>query len=271
MISRVLLADALLKAGAAAGPVLGLDTGTSNAHLGIVNGGRLLASVAHPARSHGSDLPELAAALMSEAGLKFKDLAGIAVGIGPGSFTGLRVGVSYVKGLALAAAIKVAGVSSLQAIALTATVEPDIANVVTICPIIDARKGEVYTSLYHVAGDALERNSDDRVVKIELLIKELEGAVVFAGEAKAEEACEHFRKVGGRGEVVGNARLQLVGGFIAAIGAARMVDGDIEPISALAPRYVRPPDMTVKHTALKPGEAIHGTTRGRASPAVCGR
>jgi tRNA threonylcarbamoyladenosine biosynthesis protein TsaB len=269
MISRVLLAEALLKAGAAAGPVLGLDTGTLSAHLGIVSGGRVLASIAHPAKSHGADLPELVEALMGEAGLKFKDLAGIAVGIGPGSFTGLRVGVSYVKGLALAARIKVAGVPSLDAIALCAAGEPGDSDK-TICPVIDARKGELYTSLYRVAGDALERRTDDLVVKIELLIKELEGRVVFAGEAKAEEACEHFRKIGGRGEVVGNARLQLVGGFIAAIGAARVVEGDIDPIMGLEPRYVRPPDATVKHTALKPGEAIHGTSRGRASPAVRG-
>jgi hypothetical protein len=49
-----------------------------------------------------------------------------------------------------------------------------------------------------------------------------------------------------------------------------VVVGDIDPIMGLEPRYVRPPDATVKHTALKPGEAIHGTSRGRASPAVCG-
>jgi tRNA threonylcarbamoyladenosine biosynthesis protein TsaB len=271
MISRVLLADALLDAGAAAGPVLGLDTGTSNAYLGIVSGGRMLASVAHPAKSHGSDLPESVASLMGEAGLKFDNLAGIAVGIGPGSFTGLRVGLSYVKGIALATRIKVVGVPSLDVIALCAAGEPDTDSGATICPVIDARKGEVYTSLYHVSGDALERMTDDRVVKIELLIEELGGKVVFAGEAKAEEACEHFRRIGGRGEVVGSARLQLIGGFIAAIGAARVVEGDVEPIIGLEPRYVRPPDATVKHTALNPGEAIHGTTRGRASPAVCGK
>jgi tRNA threonylcarbamoyladenosine biosynthesis protein TsaB len=247
MIFRVLLADGLLKAGAATGPVLGLDTGTTSAHLGVVSEGRVLASVAHPAKSHGVDLPELVEAVMGQAGLKFKDLTGIAVGIGPGSFTGLRVGVSYVKGLALAVKTKVAGVPSLDAIALCAA-EARRDSSVTICPVIDARKGEVYTSLYHVAADALERREDDRVVKIELLVKELAGSVVFSGEVKAEEACEHFRDIGGSGEVVGNARLQLIGGFIAALGAARVVEGDLEPIMGLEPRYVRPPDATVKHT-----------------------
>src|ERR1700677_3727851 len=270
MISRVLLADGLLSAGAAAGPIMGLDTGTPTAHLGIVSGGRVLASLAHPAKSHGADLPELVEAVINAAGLNFKDIAGLAVGIGPGSSTGLRVGVSYVKGLALAAKLKVAGVPSLDAIALCAADEPGITVATTIVPVIDARKGEVYTSLYRVAGDALERRTDDRIVTLELLGQELEGPVIFVGEAKAEEACAHFRELGGSGVVAGNVRLQLIGGFIAAIGAARVVEGDIEPIMGLEPRYVRPPDATVKHTALKPGDAINGTTRGRSNPAVFG-
>src|ERR1700722_2253490 len=126
MISRVLLADGLLRAGSAIGPILGLDTGTQTAHLGIVSRGRVLTSIAHPAKSHGADLPELVDAVISAAGLHFKDIAGVAVGIGPGSFTGLRVGVSYVKGLALAAKLKVAGVPSLDAIALCAADEPSV-------------------------------------------------------------------------------------------------------------------------------------------------
>jgi len=237
MISRVLLADALLRAGAAAGPVLGLDTGTPIAHLGIVSEGRVLASVATPGRSHGANL--------LSAGLHFKDLAAIAIGIGPGSFTGLRVGVSYVKGLAFARKLKVAGVPSLDAIALCAADEADRDCGVTICPVIDARKGEVYTSLYGIANDALERRTDDRIVTLELLAMELQGRVIFAGDAKAEEASAHFSRDGGSGVAVGNARLQLVGGFIAAIGAARVVKGEIEPIMGLEPRYVRPSDATI--------------------------
>jgi tRNA threonylcarbamoyladenosine biosynthesis protein TsaB len=270
MISRVLLADSLMLAGASAGPVLGLDTGTQLAHLGLVNDGRIIASVTHSARSHGADLPDLAAALLAGVGLRFKDLAAVAVGLGPGSFTGLRVGLSYVKGLALGAKLKAVGVPSLDAIALTAADKIHPALGLTVCPIIDARKGEVYTSLYGVTDVALERRTDDLVIALELLSERLEGKIVFAGEAKAEEACAHFRSGGGDGEVVGNAQLQLIGGFIAAIGAARVARNDVDPIFALEPRYVRAPDATVRPIALKPGEAIHGTTRRRANPTVCG-
>jgi tRNA threonylcarbamoyladenosine biosynthesis protein TsaB len=246
MISRVLLADSLMRAGASAGPVLGIDTGTPLAHLGLVSDGRIIASAAHPARSHGADLPDLAATLLAGAGLRFKDLAAIAVGIGPGSFTGLRVGLSYVKGIALGAGLKTAGIPSLDAIALTAADKIHRASGVTVCPIIDARKGEVYTALYGVTDVALERRTDDLVIALELLPQHLEGTVIFVGEAKADEACAHFRSGGGDGEVVGNAQLQLIGGFIAAIGATRVAQNDVDPIFSLEPRYVRSPDAVVK-------------------------
>jgi tRNA threonylcarbamoyladenosine biosynthesis protein TsaB len=254
------LPDALLRSGAPAGPVLGIDTGTPIAHLGLVRDGRILASAAHPARSHGADLPDLTASLLASARLSFKDLTAIAVGLGPGSFTGLRVGLSYAKGLALGARLKLVGIPSLDAIALAAAAKIHRHPGLTICPLIDARKGEVYTSLYRVTDDALERKTDDLIVAFELLPRRLEGKVVFAGEAKAEEACALFRSGGGDCEVIGGAHLQLAGGFIAAMGAARVALNDVDPIMGLEPRYVRSPDATVKHSALKPGEAIHGTT-----------
>jgi len=271
MISRVLLADHLLRAGAAAGPIIGLDTGTPVAYLGLVSEGRILASVAGAAKSHGADLPIAVAGLLEAAGLRFKDLAALAVGIGPGSFTGLRVGLSYVKGLALAAKLQVVGVPSLDALALCAAEDIAADRGVTICPVIDARKGEVYTSLYHAAGDALEREIDDEVIALAQLVDRLSGRVIFVGETKAEEACSHFNLRGGYGEAVGNARLRLIGGLVAAIGAARVARGEVDPVFGLEPRYVRPSDATVKHTAVNPGEAIHGTTRGRANPAVFGQ
>jgi tRNA threonylcarbamoyladenosine biosynthesis protein TsaB len=181
------------------------------------------------------------------------------------------VGLSYVKGLALAAKLKVASVPSLDAIALCAVDGRAEDREVTICSIIDARKGEVYASLYRVADDALERKIGDELIALEKLTAQIEGNAIFAGEAKAEEACAHFNLRGGHGVAVGNARLQLIGGLIAAIGAARVAHGDADQIFSLEPRYVRPSDATVKLTALDPGEAIHGTTRGRANPAIFGQ
>src|SRR5579872_6725576 len=95
-------ADRLLELGAEAGPVLGLDTASETASLAIVGRGKVLVEMSRSAASHGAELPAAVAEAVSQAGISLKDLRAIAVGVGPGSFTGLRVSVAYVKGLALA-------------------------------------------------------------------------------------------------------------------------------------------------------------------------
>src|ERR1700680_4415781 len=157
MTYRVLSAEPLLAAGATAGSVLGLETGSGSASIGLVSGGRIIASMSREVKSHGADLPIMVDELLHEAGIAIPDLSAIAVGIGPGSFTGLRVGLSYAKGLAVGAHTQIVGIPSLDVIALCGSTSPLARIGVQICPVLDARKGEVYTSLYVVVADALEK------------------------------------------------------------------------------------------------------------------
>lgn len=271
MTYRVLLVDQLLAAGAAAGPVLGLETGTPVARIGIVGEGRVMASVNRPARSHGADLPDLVDAAMAEAGLRMADLAAIAVGIGPGSFTGLRVGLSYAKGLIIASSLKLVGISSLDAMALCGATRPEASAGTAICPLIDARRGEVYTSLYRVGADALERLSGDLVVTLEDFANQTAGEVVFVGEQKAQEACAFVqRRGGGVGAHAGNAELKLAGAYIAALGAERIARGESDRPESLEPRYVRPSGAAINSATVNWKEGVeNGTSRGRANPAAC--
>lgn len=271
MTYRVLLAEKLLAAGATAGPVLGIETGTPAARIGIVAAGRVLGSLNRPARSHGADLPELVEAAMRRAGIGMRDLTAIAVGIGPGSFTGLRVGLSYAKGLIIGSKLKIVGVSSLDAMALCGAHGPGIRPGVTVCPMIDARRGEVYGSLYQVGADALERRSGDLVVPLEDFAMQTAGEVLFVGENKAEEACALVQARGGRAAAhAGNAELQLAGAYVAALGAARIARGESDRPESLEPRYVRASGAAVNSTAVERREGVeHGTSRGRANPAAC--
>lgn len=271
MTYRVLLVDQLLAAGAAAGPVLGLETGTPVARIGIVGEGRVMASLTRPARSHGADLPDLVNAAMAEAGLRMADLAAIAVGIGPGSFTGLRVGLSYAKGLIIASRLKLVGIPSLDAMALCGAMLAEAGSGTAICPLIDARRGEVYASLYRVGADALERLSGDLVVSLEDFANQTAGEVVFVGEQKAQEACAFVqRRGGGAGAHAGNAELKLAGAYIAALGAERIARGESDRPESLEPRYVRPSGAAINSATVNWKEGVeNGTPRGRANPAAC--
>jgi tRNA threonylcarbamoyladenosine biosynthesis protein TsaB len=270
MIYRVLSADPLLAAGVTAGPVLGLDTGSGVARLGVVSGGRVVAALARPVKSHGADLPAAVDELLRAAGIGIRELSAIAVGTGPGSFTGLRVGLSYAKGIATGAGIKIVGISSLDAMALCGINSPTARPGLKICPIIDARKGEVYTSLYEVVTDALEKITDDLVIPLDEFASRITGEVLFVGESKAEDARVLVVRRGGQATVVGAAELWHQGSFIAALGAARVARDDVDDANTVEPLYVRAPEASVKSTAVNPGEGTHGTPRGRVDPATCG-
>jgi tRNA threonylcarbamoyladenosine biosynthesis protein TsaB len=269
MIYRVLSAEPLLAAGATVGPVLGLDTGSTVARLGLVCGGRIVGALARPVKSHGADLPAAVHELLHAADVEMRELSAIAVGTGPGSFTGLRVGVSYAKGVSAGGRIKIVGIPSLDAMALCGSGASAVRPGVKICPILDARKGEVYTSLYEVITDALIKEWDDLVIPLHEFATRITGEVFFVGESKAEEARVLAIRNGGRAGVVGTAELWHQGSFIAALGAARVARGDVDDAATVEPLYVRAPGASVKSTAVDLGEGTHGTTRGRVDPAAC--
>ncbi|MBP1719219.1 MAG: yeaZ [Deltaproteobacteria bacterium] len=127
--------------------------------------------------------------LLEEASLKIHDLQGISLSLGPGSFTGLRIGVSTVKGLAYALKIPVVGVSTLEALACNVPYRSSV-----ICPLLDARKKEVYAALFQGdEGGTILRKSEDWVVSPEDLCRRVNGQTLFLGNA-AEVYGEVLRK-----------------------------------------------------------------------------
>src|SRR2546428_679884 len=111
--------------------------------------------------------------LLTDAGWTVGELEGLAVAMGPGSFTGLRVGLSTVKGLALALSIPIAAVPTLDAMA---AMLPFAA--LPICPVLDARKGEVYASLYRWDGDGMRREWDYLAITPDDLSRRLDEPVI---------------------------------------------------------------------------------------------
>jgi len=259
MTSRILCIESALASGAAAGPVLGIDTGGPRADLALVAGGRVLAEGSYSAASHGAELPAAAAQVLARAGLSLRQLKAVAVGIGPGSFTGLRVGLSYAKGLKLAVGCALLGIPSLDTLALTALAEISVTPAGRlICPVLDARKGEVYAALYRTSEDGLEKLSDDLVVALENLVPHLGTDVVLVGDAKAEEACASVLRAGGRATCLEMTGLHLRGRVVAALGAARLVAGETDNAFVLEPLYVRSAEAIFKVGPLTTGVMGNG-------------
>src|SRR5207302_5277280 len=118
---------------------------TWTAAVGVARDGAVLAEGAHrESRSHTASLPALVERVLGDAGLALEDVEGLAVSIGPGSFTGLRIGLALAKGIAFAGGLPLVGVPTLEALAHVADASPGE----TICAALDARKREVYAALF---------------------------------------------------------------------------------------------------------------------------
>jgi tRNA threonylcarbamoyladenosine biosynthesis protein TsaB len=127
--------------------VLGLDTCLGACSVAVLDGERVLAHLTEPmTRGHQERLAPMAQAAMGQAGVAFADLQRIGATVGPGSFTGLRVGVAFAKGLASALAAPAVGVGALEALAASA---PGL-----VAAVIDARRDQVYLQVFE-GGEAL--------------------------------------------------------------------------------------------------------------------
>lgn len=142
--------------------VLALDTATPATAVALLDGERLAGGIQRrhePAPGerpgHASQLLALAAELLDEAGLRFGDVDRIAVGLGPGTFTGLRIGVATARALAQGSGADLVGVSTLRALAVAA--EPAAPAGSGVLAVIDARRGEVFAAGWRDGSPVLEQ------------------------------------------------------------------------------------------------------------------
>lgn len=224
--------------------ILGVDTSTSCGGLGIVDDHGVVAESAfRREETFSTRLIPAIQALLAEAHLRLDTIDGIAISLGPGSFTGLRVGLSAIKGLALTAERAVVGIPTLDALAHTLPFTPYL-----ICPIVDARKGEVYTALYkNGKGGEVEQLTPYQVLSPSALIEGIppreaiflgDGVEVYGGLIK-----EHL---GERALFAPQHLRFLRGTTVAELGRNRIMRGERDDIASLVPIYVRQSDAEIK-------------------------
>ncbi|MBV5306007.1 MAG: tRNA (adenosine(37)-N6)-threonylcarbamoyltransferase complex dimerization subunit type 1 TsaB [Desulfobulbaceae bacterium] len=166
--------------------VLAVDTASSCSSValtrgvaGAVAGGQVIASLSlNSSVTHSRRLLGAIDWLLAETGTSWQAVNGLAVSVGPGSFTGLRIGMATVKGLAMATGKPLLGVSTLDALALNCTGER------LICAVLDARKKEVYACFYRLDLDGIPRRVGTiRVLSPQQLASEISQPVIFVGDA----------------------------------------------------------------------------------------
>ncbi len=186
--------------------------------------------------------------MLTDAGCCVQELDGLIISLGPGSFTGLRIGVSVAKTLAYSLGKPIIGVSTLRAIARG--IAPT--GVDLICPMIHARAGEVYWSLFDYSGEA--RLEDYTVSSIERVLDSVQnraGSVCFCGTG-AMRNCEEIRHKFGNGALVAQSWSSFArGAVLLEIGNKRLSEGKADDPFTLAPMYIKKPTPVVR---LESGE-----------------
>jgi tRNA threonylcarbamoyladenosine biosynthesis protein TsaB len=200
----------------------------------VRDGVTLAEGVQRDSRSHTASLPALVGGVLEDAGLRIEDVEAVAVSIGPGSFTGLRIGLALAKGIAFAGGLPLVGVPTLEALAHVA----DAAVGETICAALDARKREVYAALFAAEASGPRRLTPDLALAPEELAARLAPPCVLLGDAGAV----YGEVLGTRATVRPFTTHHPRGDVVARLGMARLVAGEATNVGTLEPLYVRAPD-----------------------------
>lgn len=237
--------------------VIGIDTASRTASVALVEDGSLVSERMHPCcesvsngdtrsskNNHAETILPLIESLLGSTGVSLQDVTGFALSNGPGSFTGLRIGVSTVKGLAYGSKIPVVAISTLFAHAARVTNYDGL-----ICALLDARKNEVYAAVFRKNGQVINRITEDTVASVANII-------AIAQDLRRGAPC---LIVGDGAAVYKNFLRDLPGirlhdatndftiaAIVARLAEDRFRSNEVNDLGTLTPVYVRPVEATFK-------------------------
>lgn len=223
-------------------PYLGVDTSTSYGSVAVARPGAILFEARLPERAeHARDLLTRIDEMLRSAGLEIRAFEGIGVAVGPGSFTGVRVGMATAKGLGYALRVGVAGISTLEAVARAALRAQPSAG--ALCAALQAGRGEVYAALFRAGAGEPVRATPDRSYRPAVVAEMLSAGSLLAGDGAGAILSSMPEDERARHTLL-DPRPAL-GGSIALWAAAVINPGSAYRPGSLGPNYVRPSDAEV--------------------------
>lgn len=213
--------------------ILAIDTSSAACSAALTRDGKLLGEyIMNSALTHSQTIMPAVEAILEREGMTPSDVDLFAVVAGPGSFTGVRIGVCAVKGLCAATDKPCARIDALEAIAEGAAFEG------FICPILDARRDQVYTALFEKTGETLVRRMEDSALPLDALLQRLpQGPVYFTGDGLNTYE-DRIRSAMGSRARIAPAHIRVLRASAACVIAERRPETHMEA-SLLTPEYLR--------------------------------
>ena len=216
------------------------------AGLALMNDGEILAELTwHCGQNHSVELLPQLTYLLNRTGLSLQSTTFITVAIGPGSYNGLRVGLSTAKGLAFSLGVPIIGISTLGAAAYQ-----HAASGLPVCPVFNAGRDEVATAMYQKNNEWSQLVAE-HITTVDALCSRITTETVFCGEFIPVIAAQLKEQLKQRAVIPPDAASRKPR-FLAELGLRRIEAGSYDDIAALQPLYLRRPPITEpKKTIIK--------------------
>jgi tRNA threonylcarbamoyl adenosine modification protein YeaZ len=224
--------------------LVAIDTSTDIASLALVKDRLTVAEFTwRSGQNHTTQLLPNLTHLLKLVGLDISALTGIIVAKGPGSFNGLRVGISAAKGLAFSLNIPIVGVSSLEAEAYQYA-----GTSLPVCPVFNAGRNEIAAALYRKQAPGWRQLKAEYITTVEQLCAETKQKTLFCGEYLPAISSQLVLRLADRAVIVSPITDLRRASYLAELGMIKIAAGKTDNVATLQPVYLRKPSITVaKH------------------------
>lgn len=222
--------------------LLSADTSSARFSIALLKEGMLVDEFeSESSNAHSSDLLTEIDRLLSKNSYDIKDIEGFCVGLGPGSFTGLRIGITTIKGLALSLKRPITGVPSIDSLAYNL-----LGHKGRVCAIIDAKQKKLYSRVYTCNGKSIDPKTGFLLLGIDELLNKLKAPAIFLGDGVGLYKDYIMEEMGSKARFGPEATWYPKAAIIGKLGYERLKTGKKDNVFSLAPLYIYPKECQIK-------------------------